>query len=221
MSMTQGRSNPWSTGAKPLAFSRRRQQTRRKGSGLLLRRPIEQRRARAGSWGSPASRAACGSSGDGRSSPETSSGRRRCSGVCGYGAAVAVVARSWHLQQLREEASMLDTTPGPFGCRGHVGGGRKRRRVRSSLVRSLRHARKRTERGETASSSPRPRRAGRRGRGGTGAVVVAKGISNGPRRKKGSGTSSRSSWRCLAWCRGRGGQGGDRGISRRASGGRW
>ena len=29
MSLTQGRSNPWSTGAKPPAFSRRRQQTRR------------------------------------------------------------------------------------------------------------------------------------------------------------------------------------------------
>ena len=43
---------------------------------------------------------------------------------------------------------MLDTTPGPFGSRGHVDGGRKRRRVRLSLVRSLRHARKRTERGE-------------------------------------------------------------------------
>ena len=43
---------------------------------------------------------------------------------------------------------MLDTTPVPFGCRGHIGGGRKRRWVRSSLERLLRHARKRTERGE-------------------------------------------------------------------------
>ena len=154
---------------------------------MLLRRPIEQRRARAGSWGSPASRAACGSSGDGRSSPETSSGRRWRSGVCGYGAAVAVAARSWHLQQLREAASMLDTTPGLFGCRGRVGGGRKRRRVRSSLVRSLRHARKRTERGETASSSPRSRRAGRRGRGGADEDGRSPAISAAERRRRGRG----------------------------------
>ena len=115
---------------------------------MLLRRPIEQRRARAGSWPRPhPERHAAAAGKDGKKAGNElgaalAFGCLWLRGCSGRGSAFM------DLQQLREAASMLDTTPGLFGCRGRVGGGRQRRRVRSSLVRSLWHARKRTERGE-------------------------------------------------------------------------
>ena len=128
---------------------------------------------------------------------------------------------SLHLRDLRELPNPTEARTGPFGHRSLVGDELVRRRHTGLAVIGVAARNQPRGEGEMMAGLTGSWMGGSFGSGKRRSERAAKGISGDPRRKKGSGMSSRSSWRRLAWCRGRRGRGGSCGIPGWARGGRW
>ena len=133
----------------PPALSRRRGRTRRRGTGIALRRPFRRRRPRTRSWSSSVSFGTSGRGGDDRSSPERSSGRRPEFGIArAWGCSSRSSERRAQAVATRQQEHIELSTRGG-GARGH--GARRPWRTAASGARGAAatgHAREREVRGK-------------------------------------------------------------------------